>query len=369
MQTADFYERYHRQIILKGFGMEAQQKLAAARVVVVGAGGLGCPVLMALAGAGVGEIGIVDDGKVELSNLHRQFLYRTQDAGKLKADCAKDFLKAMNDNISVTVYPLHITNTNAIKIISSYDIVIDGTDNFQTRYMLNDACALLGKPLIYGAVSRFEGQVAVFNGPVTYRDIFPDPPKDGEVANCSEAGVLGVLPNLIGNFMANECIKLLTGTGETLTGKLLTYSAGNNGIFVIEITPTPEGFRSLPKSVNEFEQMDYPALCGIIADGKIEIEVSEFIDLMAKENISVIDVREPDEIPALTGISHQQIPLASFLNDLHAIKNDKIVFVCQSGKRSLRAAAAYREMHGGKNNQVYSLKGGVLALIARGSLV
>jgi molybdopterin/thiamine biosynthesis adenylyltransferase/rhodanese-related sulfurtransferase len=367
MQAGRSYERYHRQIILKGFGMEAQQKLSDARVLVIGAGGLGCPVLMTLTGAGVGQIGIADDGTVELSNLHRQFLYNTNDLDKRKVDCAEKFLQAMNPDVAITAFPIRLTNSNVLAIMKNYDVVIDGTDNFQSRYMLNDACALLGKPLIYGAVSRFEGQVAVFNSHSTYRDIFPNPPKDGETDNCSEAGVLGVLPNIIGNLMANECIKLLTGTGESLTGKLLTYSANVNRVFIVDIPPTAEGFRLLPKSVIGFEKMDYPTLCGVIAGGALDVEISidEFNDLLAKEDVTVIDVRELDELPELTNITYQRIPL-SLLESHKKLLNGTVVFVCQSGKRSLKAAALFGDAEGLK---VYSLKGGVNALLLNGIFI
>jgi len=369
MQANRSYERYHRQIILKGFGIGAQQKLTGARVLVVGAGGLGCPVLMALTGAGVGTIGIADDSRVELSNLHRQFLYTTHDIGKPKTGCAKAALEAMNPDVSIVAYHTHLTNSVALEIIRDYDIVIDGTDNFQTRYMLNDACALTGKPLVYGAVSRFEGQVAVFNGHVNYRDLFPHPPKSGEVSNCSEAGVLGVLPNLIGNFMANECIKLITGTGETLSGKMLTYSALDNNVFIIDITPTAEGFTLLPKSATDFLRMDYPSLCGVLNDESIEIDAKEFSRLVSSGDISVIDVREEEEMPSLKNLSYRRIPLSFLLKNIDGLKEGAVVFICQSGKRSLQAARTYRDADIANHGQTYSLKDGVNGLITQGLFV
>lgn len=363
------YERYQRQIILKGFGIEAQEKLLGARVLVVGAGGLGCPVLMTLAGAGVGNIGIVDDGIVELSNLHRQFLYNTNDIGKLKIDCAKNLLQTMNPGVKINTYPLQLSTVNALDIIKDYEVVIDCTDNFHSRYMINDACALLGKPLVYGAVSRYEGQAALFNGRVSYRDVFPNPPQESEVANCNEAGVLGVLPNIIGNFMANEYIKLVTGIGDSLEGKLMTYSAIDNQVFTIDIAPTAEGFRLLPKSKTDFAKMDYPSLCGIIEKDKIEIDITEFRTLIKNPYIKIIDVREQDEMPALTDIPHQRIPLSFILKVPEEFtKGGRVIFVCQSGKRSLQAAVACRAINTEGDEEIYSLKGGVNALIMEGIL-
>jgi adenylyltransferase/sulfurtransferase len=235
MNDQKLYERYHRQIILPEFGEIGQQKLLKAKVLVIGAGGLGCPALQYLTAAGIGTIGIVDDDVVSLNNLHRQVLYSVNDIGLSKAERAAHILEQLNPDINIIAYNERLENQNAITLFHDFDIVVDGTDNFSTRYMINDACVLLNKPLVYGAISLFEGQVSVFRNQnaddVNYRDIFPDPPKEGEVLNCAEAGVLGVLPGIIGTMMANETIKLLTGIGDSLINQLLTYNALNNQVY------------------------------------------------------------------------------------------------------------------------------------------
>ena len=238
MDKKELYERYQRQIILPEFGEEGQQKLLKAKVLVIGAGGLSCPVLQYLTAAGTGTIGIVDDDVVALNNLHRQVLYSVGDIGSSKAERARHILHQLNPEIKILPYNERLTVQNALILFDEFDIIIDGTDNFSTRYMINDACVLMNKPLVYGAISQFEGQVSVFNfrqteneEAVNYRDIFPDPPKEGEVLNCAEAGVLGALPGIIGTMMANETIKLITGIGEPLANQLLTYNALNNQVY------------------------------------------------------------------------------------------------------------------------------------------
>ena len=223
MNNHKSYERYQRQILLKEFGIDAQQKLLQAKVLVIGAGGLGCPALQYLVAAGIGTIGIVDDDIVSLNNLHRQVLYTVNDIGLSKAEVAAEKLKALNDEINIISYNERLTNKNALALLMNMILLVDGTDNFSSRYMINDACVLLNKPLVYGAISKFEGQVAVFNikdeiqiRAINYRDLFPTPPKDDEVLNCAEAGVLGVLPGIIGTMQANETIKLITGIGKPL---------------------------------------------------------------------------------------------------------------------------------------------------------
>src|SRR5204862_3188744 len=220
MSNTNLYERYQRQIILPGFREKGQRELLQTKVIVVGAGGLGCPALQYLTAAGVGTIGIIDDDVVSLNNLQRQVLYSVNDIGFSKAERAAITLRQLNTGIKIISYYERLTTQNALALFKEFDIIIDGTDNFSTRYMINDACVLLNKPLVYGAISQFEGQVSVFRNKneedVNYRDIFPDPPKDGEVLNCAEAGVLGVLPGIIGTMMANETIKLITSIGEPL---------------------------------------------------------------------------------------------------------------------------------------------------------
>ncbi|WP_240768696.1 HesA/MoeB/ThiF family protein [Olivibacter sp. XZL3] len=364
MEHKGLTERYQRQIQLKEFGVAGQLKLSQASVLVVGAGGLGCPALLYLAAAGVGKIGIVDDGLVEMSNLHRQVLYGTQDIGKKKVTCAKEVLQRMNDDIEIEVFAARVTSFNAFEIIAAYDIIIDGTDNFQSRYLINDACAILNKPLVYGAISRYEGQVSVFTSGINYRDIFPYPPKDGEVLNCSEAGVLNVLPGFIGNLLANECIKLITGIGEVLIGKLLVYNILSSYIYTIEISPTERSAQVRPLSKADFEQVDYPSLCGIEAPRQDEISADELNSLYSNREVDVVDVREDFELPKISHYTHIRIPLSSLHKEISVIKKDTVVFVCQSGKRSLLAAQRYRELISPQSKAVFSLKGGIASLEA-----
>ncbi|QNL50157.1 HesA/MoeB/ThiF family protein [Olivibacter sp. SDN3] len=363
MKDHNVYARYHRQLILDDFGIDSQRKLLQAKVLIIGAGGLGCPILLYMTAAGVGQIGVADNGLVELSNLHRQVIYTMEDIGKPKVDCCKSMLNAINPDVTIRTYPYLLDNSNLLDLIAGYDLIIDGTDNFQAKYMINDACALMAKPLVYGAVSRYEGQVAVFMGGINYRDIFPHPPQETEVLNCSEAGVLGILPGIIGNLMANECIKLLTGVGEVLTGSLLTYDARRNTFFTIAVTPTALGKKLLPKNRATFETMDYHYLCNKEVWTTAEIGKEAFVSLLEQEEVDVVDIREIGEQPNLTAIAHLRIPLSTLAGKLSMIKRDTVVFVCQSGKRSLQAVKQWEEVIGQNNKKVYSLKGGIHTLL------
>jgi len=359
------YERYQRQIILKEFGEAAQEKLLQAKVLVVGAGGLGCPVLQYLVAAGVGTIGIVDDDVVSLNNLHRQVLYGMDDIGSSKSATAAKKLSALNDETSIHVYKERLVNTNALNIIAGYDVIVDGTDNFSSRYMINDACVLLNKPLIYGAISKFEGQVAVFNvkskenkGPVNYRDLFPAPPKEDEVLNCAEAGVLGVLPGIIGTMQANETIKLITGMGKPLINKLLTYNALDNSLYQFNLTVNEEARQLLPKNAEAFLKMDYEWLCSSQLNNAFEIYTEQFNSFIEEDDTLIIDVRDKNELPLVDEFKHIQIPLSELMNHQYRIKKNNIVVFCQSGKRSLQAAKMLSEFF--NNKKVYSLKGGIV---------
>jgi adenylyltransferase/sulfurtransferase len=358
----DLNERYHRQLILEGFGPAAQRKLGKASVLVAGAGGLGCPVLLYLAGAGVGKIGVVDEGTVELSNLHRQVLYSTDDIGKSKAACAGSALQRLNPEIEVSALAVSMDSTNTLDIIGEYDIVIDGLDNFASKYMLNDACVLLRKPLVYGAITRFEGQVAVFNtGPaeerVNYRDIFARQPEAGETLSCNEAGVLGILPGIIGCYQAGECIKLLTGCGEPLVNRLLTYNALTNLSYIVELSPG-EGSKLVPSGEAAFRRTLYEPACA--AGAALEVDTSQLEDLLKRDDVDVVDVREPGELPPLSAVPHLNIPLAQLSRRAAEIKKNTVLFVCASGKRSLQAARLFSRIRQDKN--AYSLKGGMDAL-------
>lgn len=260
--------RYQRQLQLKEFGSSGQQKLKQSKVLVIGAGGLGCAILQYLAAAGVGHIGIVDFDRVNASNLHRQVLYTTEDIGKLKVDCAIRQLSKQNEFIELLGFSLELSNKNAIDIFSAYDIIIDGTDNYTTRYMINDACILLNKPLIYGAIYRFEGQVSVFNytskanekGP-TYRCLFPEPPSTDTSLNCSVSGVLGVLPGIIGIMQANETIKIITGIGDVLSGRLMVINTLSMQTDIISFDRNKEAIAAAPASQEQFKNYDYELFC------------------------------------------------------------------------------------------------------------
>ena len=241
-------ERYSRQVSLKEFGEKGQRKLASSKILIIGVGGLGCPALLYLAAAGVGCIGIADDDFVSLNNLQRQVLFSTKDVGKSKVLVAKEKINELNPGVEIIVHKERLANTNALDIIKEYDVVIDGTDNFPSKYLINDACALLGKPLIYGSVSKFEGQVAVFNVSdkknikCNYRDLFPQPPEE-KILNCAEEGVLGVTTGIIGTMQANEAIKLCTGIGEPLINQLLIFNSLNNQSYIVEISENKTAYK------------------------------------------------------------------------------------------------------------------------------
>jgi adenylyltransferase/sulfurtransferase len=365
MSDQNLYERYHRQIILPEFGEEGQQKLLSAKVLVIGAGGLGCPALQYLTAAGIGTIGIVDDDTVALNNLHRQVLYSVNDIGSSKAERATQILQGLNPEIKIIACNERLRNQNALMLFDEYDIIIDGTDNFSTRYMINDACVLLNKPLVYGAISQFEGQVSVFNPQplkgsnetVNYRDLFPEPPKEGEVLNCAEAGVLGVLPGIIGTMMANETIKLITGIGEPLVNQLLTYNALNNQVYVLNLSARKETRSLIPKDEKEFLKTDYEWLCASpIQEAEID---SHTFNRMMNGNVDIVDVRELHEMPAVNEFLHTRIPLAQLADNILLIKSDTVIAFCQSGKRSLQAAKVLSGIFG-DTKKVYSLRGGIV---------
>lgn len=366
MNDQNLYERYHRQVILPEFGEEGQQKLLEAKILVIGAGGLGCPALQYLAAAGAGTIGIVDDDVVALNNLHRQVLYSVNDIGLSKAKRAAHILQQLNPEIKIISYNQRLATQNALTLIDDFDIIIDGTDNFSTRYMINDACVLLNKPLVYGAISQFEGQVSVFNPhplkgnneAVNYRDLFPDPPRDGEVLNCAEAGVLGVLPGIIGTMMANETIKLITGIGEPLIDQLFTYNALNNQVYILHLSARKDTRSLIPKNKKEFLQIDYEWLCASPVQ-QAEIDSDIFNGMVAKGNVDVIDVRELHEMPAVNEFNHIRIPLAQLADNTSLIKSDTVIAFCQSGKRSLQAANILSGIFGDRK-KIYSLRGGII---------
>ena len=358
-------KRYHRQIILDGFGESGQQKLLDAKVLVIGAGGLGCPALLYLAAAGVGQIGIIDDDAVSIENLHRQVLFTTDDIGLPKTLAAAKRLKALNPATDITEYPFRLTPESCMEIFPNYDMILDCTDNFATRYMINDACVLLHKPLVSAAVSQYEGQLAVFQvtgghdeEPVNYRDLFPEPPPDGLIRNCGEAGILGVLPGIIGTLQANETIKLITGIGVTLANRLLTFDIRTNTMTELVLTRSDHRNQSMPADTQAFLQMEYERPCHTETT-VVEIGASTF-DMMLKEpDVVAVDVREPHEHPPVTEFKHLRLPLSVMHEGPKPITARKVVFFCQTGVRSLQAASMLAAARPGAY-EVFSLRGGIM---------
>ncbi|MEO8759792.1 MAG: molybdopterin-synthase adenylyltransferase MoeB [Bacteroidia bacterium] len=342
-------KRYARHIILPEIGLVGQQKLKQAKVLVIGAGGLGCPVLQYLTAAGVGTIGIIDFDKVDESNLQRQILYNLEDVGKYKAEVAKEKLSRQNPYIQLTAINDQLSSKNALDIISQYDIVVDGSDNFATRYLVNDACVILNKILVFGSIYKFDGQVSIFNfqnGP-TYRCLYPEPPVDGDMANCAEVGVIGVLPGIVGTLQANEVIKIITGIGEALSGKLITFDALTMQFNTFDIIANPKN-----KKINKL--INYDTFCGTIKEISAE-ELKEKIK--HKEDFQLIDVREENEYQA-KNIGGVLIPLNTLVNNLYKINKEKEVIVhCASGVRSKKAISILKE---NGFTKISNLKNGLL---------
>ena len=361
-------DRYSRQVLLKNFGTVAQQKLLDTKVLVVGAGGLGCPALQYLTAAGVGTIGIADADTVSLSNLQRQVLYTTADIGSSKTSVAAARLRQMNPEISIVVHALMVNNKNALSLFNNYDLILDGTDNFATRYLINDACVLLGKPLVFGAVYQYEGQVAVFNSQdangisIHYRHIFPESPGPDEAPDCAAAGVLGTLPGIVGILQATEIIKLITGIGKPLRNAMLTWNALSAESTIIDLSPAATSTIIMPKTMDEYEAMDYPAFCNNAIGDHIQLINSDaFSKLLKNENIAIIDVREVGEEPS-ANFRNIQAPLSTFVENIGQIEHyNEIALFCQSGARSLKAARLLAE-HFNKQKKIYSLVGGILSL-------
>ncbi len=366
------YARYNRHIIIPEFGLEGQKKLKAAKVLVIGSGGLGSPVLLYLAAAGVGTLGIVDFDVVDDSNLQRQVLFGVDEIGKPKVEVAKQRLQSLNPHINIITYNTQLTSQNALDIIKDYDVVADGTDNFPTRYLVNDACLLLDKPNVYASIFQFEGQVSVFNyvntkgerGP-NYRDLYPAPPPPGLVPNCAEGGVLGVLPGIIGSMQANEVIKIVTGIGDTLSGRFFVFDALTFETRTLNISRN-ENNPVNGKNPTITKLIDYEQFCGMRAVEKPikEITVEEFDEWkMNGENIQVIDVREPSEY-AEVNIGATLIPLGTIAENPDKIdRNKKVVVHCKLGGRSAKAIRELEEKFGFTN--LYNLKGGITAYLQK----
>jgi sulfur-carrier protein adenylyltransferase/sulfurtransferase len=354
-------ERYSRQEILKGFGEEGQTSLAQASVLVIGAGGLGCPLLMYLVGMGVGTIGIVDDDEVSISNLHRQPLYSTVDVGRKKVEAAKEKLTAQNPEIKIDIYHTRLSQANVIEIFANYKIIVDCSDNFATRYMVNDACVLMGLPLVYAAVSGYEGQVAVFNvntGKSTtgnYRDLYAEMPQEGEILNCAEAGVLGILPGIIGTMQAAETIKLITKIGEPLLNKIWTYSLHQQEAMLF--TYEPKNLKR-HENIESFLQENYDLSCIILPEE--ELSIATFEAWRDTGEYTIVDVRENHELPHAEELIDKNIPFQRIDYYTKRFKEGKYIFICQTGRRSALTVQKLKD-HFQDNARFYSLKGGILA--------
>ena len=362
-------KRYARHFALPEFGLEAQQKLKTAKVLVVGAGGLGSPLLLYLAAAGIGSIGIVDFDVIDESNLQRQVLFSQSDIGMLKTETAKARLEALNPHSAIQLYNTRLSADNALDIIRNYDVVVDGTDNFPTRYLVNDACVLLDKPNVFAAIYQFEGQVSVFNyrdksgntGP-NYRDLYPIPPTPGSIPTCAEGGVLGVLPGIIGSMQASEVIKVITGIGAPLSGRLfhfdaLHFESRTFGLKRRDDNPLNGSNPTIAQLI------DYEDFCGLKPLSAIKEVTAQALQKWqtSGEKVHLVDVREAEEYDACN-IGAELIPLSSVLT--HAArfrKKGKVVVHCQSGVRSAAAIRLIEAQFGYKN--LYSLSGGIVSYL------
>src|SRR5271165_1717316 len=358
--------RYSRHLIMPEVGMEGQIKLKNAKVLLVGAGGLGAPLGLYLAAAGVGKIGIVDFDVVDFTNLQRQVIHATKDVGRKKLDSAFDTMRDINPNVQIDRYDVAITSENAFDIISGYDMVVDGTDNFPTRYLINDACVILEKPNVYGSIFRFEGQATVFateDGPC-YRCLYPEPPPPGLVPSCAEGGVLGILPGLVGVMQATEVIKLILGVGEPLIGRLLLIDALSMKFRELKLRKNPDcPVCGTHPTVTKL--IDYDEFCGIrgeekpVSNGVPEIQVEELKRrLDAKEDLFLLDVREPHEYQ-ICNLGGHLIPLNDLPKRVNELDSSReIVVHCKMGGRSAKAVAFLQQAGFGK---VHNLAGGISA--------
>jgi len=360
--------RYSRHLLIPEVGLEGQRKLKGSSALVIGTGGLGSPVALYLAAAGVGRIGLVDYDVVDESNLQRQIIHGTSTIGDLKVESARRRMLDVNPGIDVVVYDQPFTSENALRIAADYDVLIDGTDNFPTRYLTNDVCVLLGKPNVYGSIFRFDGQVSVFDakeGPC-YRCLFPEPPPPGLVPSCAEGGVLGVLPGTIGTLQATEALKVLLGIGTPLRGRLLLYNALDMSFDFVKLKKNPR-CKICGENPEITELIDYEEFCGVpghdheagSAGADWDITASELAERLSQDNIRLIDVREPHElqISALSGA--ENIPLGQLASRLSELDSaQEIVLFCKSGTRSTRALEL---LLGAGFRKVKNLEGGINA--------
>jgi len=357
--------RYSRHLILPDVGVEGQRKLKAARVLLIGAGGLGSPLALYLAAAGVGNIGIVDFDVVDITNLQRQVLHGTSDVGRPKLESARKRIADVNPFVQLTTYEEALTSANALDIFRGYDLVVDGTDNFPTRYLVNDACVLLGIPNVYGSIYRFEGQASVFatkDGPC-YRCLYPEPPPPGMVPSCAEGGVLGVLPGLVGTIQATEAIKLILGIGDSLSGRLLLIDTLGAHFRTVKLKKDPAcpacGTRELTQLI------DYEQFCGsphVGGDPKVSFNVPEITPAdaaarLAKGEIDIVDVREPHELLIAMYPKVTAIPLGKLADHVDTLPRDRdLVLACRTGVRS---AKAVQQLQAAGFTRVWNLTGGM----------
>lgn len=360
-QESNFYQRH---LMLSGFGIEGQLKLKAASVLLVGVGGLGCPALQYLTAVGVGKIGIIDDDLVDASNLQRQVVFKPEDVGSPKATTAANRMVQYNPNVSFQPYPERLEQEKALEIFSLYDIILDGSDNFETRYLVNDACVILNKPLVFGAIYKFSGQLSVFNfenGP-TYRCLFPEPPGVDALPSCADAGVLGVLPGVIGTLQALEAIKLITGIGEVMSGRVLLFDALGQKFNELKLSPVPEN-----QELTAFPGYTFDSCCKKLPHSNpLEINEIESADLvkMMKGNphLVIIDVRETWERELECIHPSLHIPLGSFYDDspprtLPRSLDKEIVIYCKAGIRSHNACKVLSDLG---YTKLYNLSGGMM---------
>jgi len=363
--SSDEILRYSRHLILPEVALEGQQRLKASRVLLIGAGGLGSPLALYLGAAGVGTIGLVDFDVVDLTNLQRQIVHGSKDVGRPKLESARDRLKDLNPHVHVEGFETRLTSENALEIVRDFDIVIDGTDNFATRYLTNDACVILGKPNVYGSIYRFEGQSSVFateEGPC-YRCLYPEPPPPGLVPSCAEGGVLGVLPGLVGTIQATEGIKLLLGVGEPLIGRLLLIDALTMQFRAMRLRKNPNCPACGTREIREL--IDYDQFCGIGGDplqdpnGIPELTPTELAAKQQRQDdFDLIDVREPHEWAIAKIPGARLVPLSAFTDSLHQFDSARdIVVHCKMGGRS---AKAVRQLQAAGFKKVWNLAGGIL---------
>ncbi|PSL01902.1 adenylyltransferase/sulfurtransferase [Haloactinopolyspora alba] len=369
--TVDEVRRYSRHLIIPDVGMVGQKRLKNAKVLVIGAGGLGSPALLYLAAAGVGTLGIVEFDEVDESNLQRQIIHGQSDVGRSKAQSARDSIKETNPYVDVVLHEGRLDNDNALQIFADYDLILDGTDNFATRYLVNDAAVLLGKPYVWGSIYRFEGQISVFwaeHGP-QYRDLYPEPPPPGMVPSCAEGGVLGVLCASIGSVMVTEAVKLITGIGDPLVGRLMVYDA-------LEMSYTTLKIRKDPTAEPITELIDYEEFCGSISDAAAEaaaestISVKKLSDWLGQResgqrDFVLVDVREPNEYEINQIPGSVLIPKGEFLTGeaLEKLPQDKqVVLHCKSGQRSAEALAV---VQGAGMADAVHVGGGVAAWVSQ----